>query len=88
VVLNAYSSQDGIVRIDVSDHCGGLPPGLAAQMFRPFTQAHDNKNGLGLGLSIARRGVEGDGGTLGVRDIPGVGCVFTISLPAAPDRRK
>ncbi|MNU09063.1 Sensor histidine kinase TmoS [compost metagenome] len=50
-------------------------------MFIPFRQNHDNRAGLGLGLSIARQSIEADHGTLTVRDVPGSGCVFTISLP-------
>ena len=87
VQLSAYSSKDGGVCIDVADHCGGLPEGFASVMFRPFTQANKDQSGLGLGLSIARQSVESEGGTLSVRDIPGTGCVFTIWLPSAPDRR-
>jgi signal transduction histidine kinase len=34
-----------------------------------------------LGLSISRRSVEANHGTLSVRDVPGTGCVFTIDLP-------
>ena len=67
--------------IEVSDHCGGLPHGSTEAMFRPFTQSGEDRSGLGLGLSIARRGVEADGGTLTARDVPGAGCVFTIELP-------
>ncbi len=50
-------------------------------MFLPFTQSGVNKTGIGLGLSISRRGVEVNKGTLSVRDVPGSGCVFTIDLP-------
>ena len=50
-------------------------------MFTPFTQRSDDRSGLGLGLSIARQSIEADAGTLSVRDMPGNGCVFTISLP-------
>lgn len=50
-------------------------------MFLPFTQIGTGRSGLGLGLSIARRIVELNNGVLIVRDIPGVGCVFTMSLP-------
>jgi signal transduction histidine kinase len=76
------ATADGTrVLIEVSDHCGGLPHGAAETMFRPFTQSGEDRSGLGLGLSIARRGVEADGGTLTVRDVPGAGCVFTIELP-------
>ena len=87
VHLSAYAGEDGRVRIDVADHCGGLPEGFAEVMFKPFTQADKDRTGLGLGLSIARQGVEAEGGTLSVRDLPGTGCIFTISLPSAPDRR-
>lgn len=80
VSLQAYGVADR-VRIDVEDHCGGLPPGLMNTIFLPFTQGSADKSGLGLGLSIARRAVEANQGTLSVRDEPGSGCVFTIDLP-------
>lgn len=50
-------------------------------MFDPFIQQNKDKTGLGLGLSIARQNITAEGGTLSVRDLPGTGCVFTISLP-------
>lgn len=80
VTLNAYALADRIL-IDVKDHCGGLPVGFSEDMFRPFTQGAEDRSGLGLGLSIARRSVEANGGILSVRDLPGTGCVFTIDLP-------
>ena len=79
------TGSDGLrVRIEVSDQCGGLPHDAAESMFRPFTQSGEDRSGLGLGLSIARRSVEADGGTLSVRNVPGTGCVFTIELPEHP----
>lgn len=80
VSLNAYASGDR-VRIDVKDHCGGLPSGDVEQMFLPFKQSGNDKSGLGLGLSVSRRSVEANGGILSARDVPGSGCVFTIDLP-------
>jgi signal transduction histidine kinase len=65
----------------VKDHCGGLPSGDAERLFLPFTQNGEDRTGLGLGLSIARRSVEANNGVLSVRDVPGTGCVFTIALP-------
>jgi signal transduction histidine kinase len=50
-------------------------------MFRPFTQLGDDRSGIGLGLSIARRHVQADAGQLTVQDMPGKGCVFTVQLP-------
>ena len=80
VALHAYCAGDRVF-IDVKDNCGGLPPGFAAKMFKPFTQGSADRSGLGLGLSIARRTIEADGGSLTVRDVPGTGCVFTVSIP-------
>ena len=80
VSLHAYAANDRIL-IDVADRCGGLPTGAAETLFLPFTQADENKSGLGLGLSICRRSVEANGGVLSVRDVPGSGCIFTIALP-------
>ena len=80
VTLKAYAFGEHVL-IDVVDHCGGLPAGSAEKIFTPFKQRSDDKSGLGLGLSIARNSVVSDSGTLAVRDVPGTGCVFTISLP-------
>jgi signal transduction histidine kinase len=80
VTLDVYASSDRIL-IDVKDHCGGLPSGDTERLFMPFTQNGTDKTGLGLGLSIARRSVEANNGVLSVRDVPGIGCVFTIALP-------
>ena len=80
VIVDTYTAGDTIL-IDVKDHCGGLPAGSAERMFRPFTKSGSDKSGLGLGLSIARDAVVANGGVLSAVDVPGVGCVFTISLP-------
>ncbi len=80
VTLRAFAVADR-VHVEVEDHCGGLLPSEAETMFLPFTQSGVNKTGIGLGLSISRRGVEVNQGTLSVRNVPGSGCVFTIDLP-------
>ena len=80
VTLHAYAAGDRVF-IDVKDHCGGLLPGVVQKMFTPFSQRLGDSGGLGLGLSIARASVEASEGFLSVRDVPGTGCVFTMSLP-------
>ena len=74
----------GRILIEVWDECGGLPPGKAEELFRPFTQASANRSGLGLGLAISMKAVRANFGELTVRNIPGQGCVFTIDLPQRP----
>jgi signal transduction histidine kinase len=80
VSLNAYGTDDRIL-IEVKDHCGGLPPGDREHLFHPFMQGGDDKSGVGLGLSICRRSIEANHGTLSLHDVPGTGCIFTIDLP-------
>lgn len=80
VTLSAYALGDR-VHIDVADCCGGLGEGVVESMFEPFRQLGADRSGAGLGLSIARRSVEANGGTLSVRNVPGHGCVMTIDVP-------
>ena len=80
VTLTAYAEGDKIL-IDVQDHCGGLGAGNKDDLFLPFRKIGTEKSGIGLGLAISRRSVEANKGVLSVRDIPGSGCVFTITLP-------
>lgn len=77
-------ATDAQVLIEVSDACGGLPPGTAEALFRPFERAEAKGPGLGLGLSIALSAVRVHSGELLVQDVPGEGCVFTIVLPRLP----
>ena len=80
VTLNAYAAGARI-HIDVEDHCGGLRHGDADTIFHTGVRQLADNPGMGLGLSIARRSVEANQGTLSVRDVPGTGCVFTIDVP-------
>jgi signal transduction histidine kinase len=80
ITLSAYVDGDRVL-VDVKDNCGGLPAGTVGMMFKPFTRTGNDRNGLGLGLSIAKRSVEASGGALRVRDVPGIGCIFTMDLP-------
>lgn len=80
VTLSCHATGDRIL-IEVADHCGGIGAGLAQRMFKPFEQGGSDRTGLGLGLTIARQFVEDNGGRLSVRDVPEVGCVFTVTLP-------
>ena len=72
------------VLFDVEDCCGGLPPGKAEDLFLPFEQRGSDRTGVGLGLSIALKAAQANGGALSVRDLPGKGCIFTLDLPKQP----
>lgn len=83
VWIRARAAGDRVL-IEVEDECGGLPPGKIEELFRPFTQKGDDRTGVGLGLSISRRGISLNDGQVSARDLPGKGCIFTIDLPLVP----
>jgi signal transduction histidine kinase len=73
----------------VADTGRGLPADLGPRIFEPFVST--KQTGLGLGLSICKRMLEGHGGSIEAADRPGGGAVFTVRLPvhaAPPDSRE
>jgi signal transduction histidine kinase len=72
------------VLFEVEDECGGLPPGKAEDLFLPFEQRGRDRSGAGLGLSICLKAAKANGGAMGVRNVPGKGCVFSLDLPRSP----
>jgi signal transduction histidine kinase len=80
VTLGVYAT-DARIKITVKDSGPGLSVQAVHDIFLPFTQGGGNRTGLGLGLSIARRSVEANGGLLTVESQLGHGCMFIIDLP-------
>jgi len=82
VVLRTRA-EHGRLFIETEDECGGIPP-TKGDLFQTFGDRRGgDRSGLGLGLSIARKAVRAHGGEIGVRNMPGKGCVFTIDVPLA-----
>jgi signal transduction histidine kinase len=77
-------ATDARVHIEIQDEGGGLTSGDVDGMFHPFEQRHANRTGLGLGLAFSRWATEANDGHISARNLPGVGCVFTIDLPRGP----
>jgi two-component system sensor histidine kinase KdpD len=74
------------IEITVADHGVGIPSAERERIFEPFYRAPaatPDVRGAGLGLSIARRLAEAQGGALVVAERTGGGSTFTLSLPAA-----
>ena len=58
-----------------------MTPEVLSRLFEPFFTTRPNSTGMGLSVSHAI--VTSLGGTLRAESQPGVGTVFTITLPAA-----
>ncbi len=79
VVVRTLATDERVV-IEVEDECGGLPPGKEEELFQPYTQLGADRSGLGLGLTICRRGARAIGGELRARSLVEKGCVFALEL--------
>jgi signal transduction histidine kinase len=74
------------VEVRIADTGPGIPPELREQMFNPFVTT--KKSGVGLGLSIVSKIVDGHHGSVRIEDAPSgdgtnQGACFVIFLPAA-----
>jgi signal transduction histidine kinase len=65
--------------ISISDSGPGVPPHKLNEVFDPFFTT--KKQGLGVGLSIARTIVQAHKGRIWAENVAGGGAVFRISLP-------
>jgi len=79
-------TQPNSVKISVSDTGPGIPPEYHLEIFDDFFRLPTNEKveGMGLGLSIARRLVSGMGGKIWVESEPGAGCKFSFIIPINP----
>jgi len=74
------------VKVSVSDTGPGIPPEFHLEVFDDFFRlpGTEGKEGMGLGLAIARRLVQGMGGKIWVESDPGGGCKFSFLVPYKP----
>jgi signal transduction histidine kinase len=85
VLFRASKIHDG-VRIEIIDRGPGLSIEKQTQLFEPFNRLgleRTTVEGHGIGLALAKRLVELQGGSIGVTSIPGQGATFWVELPAA-----
>lgn len=79
-------TQPNAVKVSVSDTGPGIQAEFHLEVFDDFFRlpGTEAQEGMGLGLAIARRLVQGMGGKIWVESDPGAGCKFSFLIPYKP----
>jgi signal transduction histidine kinase len=74
------------VKVSVADTGPGIRPEFHLEIFDDFFRlpGSESAEGMGLGLAIARRLLQGMGGKIWVESEPGAGCKFSFLIPQKP----
>lgn len=89
-----YTPPDATIRVDaattadrailrIADTGPGVPDDDQVRIFTPFQRLGDipDKDGVGLGLAVARGLTEAMGGTVSTEETPGGGLTFVLDFP-------
>jgi chemotaxis family two-component system sensor kinase Cph1 len=72
-------SQEWVVT--VRDNGPGVPPEQASRIFGMFSRAHQETEGVGIGLAVCRRIIAAHGGRIWVEAADGGGSAFRFTVP-------
>jgi len=86
-IIIRCTSEEGWLRISVSDNGIGIPKAYQHSIFEQFFRVPQgdlhNVKGFGLGLAYVKKIVEKHGGRISVKSEPRHGSEFTIAIPVA-----
>jgi len=80
-LLIASQSENGAVRVSVTDRGGGIPGKNMERVFERFFTT--KKEGMGLGLSVCRTIIDTHRGKIWATNNAGCGATFHFRLPIA-----
>jgi two-component system sensor histidine kinase PilS (NtrC family) len=79
VWIGEDDESDEKVRIGIQDTGVGISPGALEKVFDPFYTT--KPQGIGLGMTIAHKVINGHGGSIDLESIEGSGTTVTVGLP-------
>lgn len=81
MIVTTGLAEHSTIRVTVSDSGTGIPSDKVKDIFEPFFTT--KRQGMGLGLSIARTIIEQSGGHIWAENRPDGGAMFSFTLPLA-----
>ncbi len=81
--------RSGACVLDIRDNGIGIEAAYIDEIFKPLKRLHNSSEypGTGLGLTLARKAVLAQNGTIWCESTPGEGSLFHIQLPSARSAR-
>jgi PAS domain S-box-containing protein len=76
---NGHANSIGVVVVEIHDTGMGIDPDIQEHIFDSFFTTREL--GTGLGLAVSQKIVTDHQGSISVQSQPGVGSVFTVTLP-------
>lgn len=83
LTVTTRPAGDGFVEVAFADSGPGVPAAIRSRIFEPFYTTKGENEGTGLGLPVARRLVEVNGGSLELDPSVAQGARFVVRLPVA-----
>jgi signal transduction histidine kinase len=79
----SVQTEPTVARLAVRDHGKGIAEADCERIFQRFERAVSSaeRSGFGVGLWLARQLAVAHGGDIAVKSLPGVGSIFTATLP-------
>ncbi len=87
VSMKTYINGEEYLTIEVEDNGCGMTEAVKNKIFTPFFTTK-SKSGTGLGLPIASRMINANGGKIELESEPNKGTVFKITLPIDSNNKK
>lgn len=86
-IITEHMRETGQIVVHVKDNGVGIPQEELPKIFERFYRIDKSQSreagGSGLGLTITKRLIESHDGRIDVSSKPGIGSVFTVSIPAS-----